>query len=841
MAERKLEFIAAMLRSETAPPRTDVLWGKIVNPTQPEKVEVHYFSVEQGRWLPLRSPEFYANPVLERLDAPPATAAVGSRYLLSAEPTGTYAAYPHHIATREAAGWKFTAPRDGVSVPVLSEKRSYLAQGGTFTAMSGGPGEGSGAYFAELQGVPRNNAALATALDATRDQAVILLRDAVDSNYDTLAKLYALISSLQGTALKPPLAFDAAQATTFPTGSEDAGDTYLVSSSGTVQGVALNPQDFIFTSLPDAQPLPEDWEVIPGVAGLATDTVTGIVRLATTQEAETETSSAAMTAAQMAAWRQAVLGTDAGFDAYLTGAEVTPPTTLLDRIASRIAQQLQLQTSAAQIFVADVVATTSGKVVSKTLLPGTVGQTIVESVATNDDTIRLSLLIYGGTAWSPPYRANGEPISLTRLAGDHAFSGSVEVEINPAVEQIIITGNGGSVSLPVAQLGDAPAIQNVMFGSYPDGQTELKTGDQLLVTLEVESTTDLDKIVVADYGAFAAQVVSAQVLNATQAEVTLTVGHDHADPVAADLGVRLATRLLNGSQSEDFTVATGVLANNYAGQLSLTAVEYPTGQQAVKDSEVATLQLSYQDIDTLRVESLQFTVNDPEVLANTKTILLNRTGRDAGYKVSGSNVNLYGKRAANGAEINRTELVKIAHTPVDLEDNAVVTLRDDGSVTVNLTQDVLSLTVEDVPVGTLSSFSELSEDRYRAQLSIADQDARSNDTLSLELAAVNLAGIPATLQRSYRVKGFPQRQLTFTHPSLRQALPVEVTDAARFSIEGEINGAAPFPLRDMIRDAALDQVNKYDLQGGDVLLSSECENFGYASGTTITIRIEETV
>ena len=64
--------------------------------------------------------------------APPASPAVGSCYIVAASPTGVWAGHAHQLAAYTSGGWRFVAPRDGMSAYVAVNGSLALYHGGAW-------------------------------------------------------------------------------------------------------------------------------------------------------------------------------------------------------------------------------------------------------------------------------------------------------------------------------------------------------------------------------------------------------------------------------------------------------------------------------------------------------------------------------------------------------------------------------------------------------------------------------------------------------------------------------------------------------------------------------------
>ncbi len=66
------------------------------------------------------------------LAPPPASPAVGSCYIVGTSPTGAWSGHAHKLAAWTSGGWRFIAPRDGMSVYVKSDGNTALYHGGAW-------------------------------------------------------------------------------------------------------------------------------------------------------------------------------------------------------------------------------------------------------------------------------------------------------------------------------------------------------------------------------------------------------------------------------------------------------------------------------------------------------------------------------------------------------------------------------------------------------------------------------------------------------------------------------------------------------------------------------------
>lgn len=153
----------------------------------------------------------------------------------------------------------------------------------------------------------------------------------------------AALGNLEGS-------FDASTQTNFPTGSNPTagtkkGDYWYVTAAGTVQGITLNIGDVIIANKDSASAtLSTDWIFLESNRDQATTTILGVVRLATTAEAQALTNTvAALTPATLATVTAtesrtgiAELATQAETDAGTDDARIVTPLKLKTLLDNRV-------------------------------------------------------------------------------------------------------------------------------------------------------------------------------------------------------------------------------------------------------------------------------------------------------------------------------------------------------------------------------------------------------------------------------------------------------------------------------------------------------------------------
>lgn len=135
MPEVNIGNVVGLLKSQVAPTKKYVLWGKILNPSFPDLVELHYWDELAAAWVALLDPthQYWLRPAISDTEtAPPGAPANGDRYLIPSGATGAWSGKTDQIATWKAAesAWSFTIPLDGYIISIRTKaNKLYDYQG----------------------------------------------------------------------------------------------------------------------------------------------------------------------------------------------------------------------------------------------------------------------------------------------------------------------------------------------------------------------------------------------------------------------------------------------------------------------------------------------------------------------------------------------------------------------------------------------------------------------------------------------------------------------------------------------------------------------------------------
>lgn len=410
-----------------------------------------------------------------------------------------------------------------------------------------------------------------------------------------------------------------------------------------------------------------------------------------------------------------------------------------------------------------------------------IGNTALISCSTTTQNVLVDIYaLQGRTRFKPKLYIAGQEISsslVVRQTDKPVFLvNDFGVNLNNATSLRVDHEDGAYYTISIAQDVAPQVLGAYFYGGYPGSQTELKAGDTF--NFHVDTDIDVVSIEIDNFGAF----------NASTTSVTAGTSHNLTSRVIANrgtsmqaLGARVRVQKANGSYSAWFlTTSQGstdgqytVKLNNLYPSVSVSTITYPVGQEALKDSEQATVSNTVSSFDVISYTSpnSDLTITNSSTYETTKTVT-----RSAGnYNISTNNFRITATRNANNAvTTNSSTVVKIAHTAPTLTVSVpAARLRTGGNdgtsaqsytVTITATQQLLSAPTLSVPAGggTLGSFGG-STTTWTATLSNINDNLTKGTYTWGAISATNLAGKVVTTISSgttYVIGGFLSRTVS---------------------------------------------------------------------------------
>lgn len=523
----------------------------------------------------------------------------------------------------------------------------------------------------------------------------------------------------------------------------------------------------------------------------------------------------------------------------------------------------QVQTSVSnlilgQVYVIDIIPTTTGITGTKLYVPNTVpANTVLTDVSSDTSNVRVKVFAEGGYAFfSPTITVNGVTATLTKIpvAGDvdasRNYFGYADIVIAPTGDTTInvVSSTGSTATAVVHRLAGGPAVQVVTIGALPGSQTEAKSGDVVGITGTVDNATTYAEIIA---GGAAASLVSLTLGAADSGGAgKKTISGNFT--VSGGTGVQsVSVRARNsfGTYGATQVSSNTITLNQTYPTIGSFSVAYPAMQGALKGAESATVSSVVTNADTYSYTSSgDITVTAPTTYAIGKTVT--RTG--GGYVNSGTNYTVTATKTSNNAVSTASTLVKIANTAP----TAAITVAGNPpylsssptgtnyTITITANQALNTAPTLVASGGTWSGVWTGSGTTWTRTLVIADSDVRGAHTFnSLSLMnQANVNGTVITAGANYIIGGFSLRSITFAAFSRYEAIGLPVTDITKVNVlysgvSGELtqrNDTSNFPKGFTITN----NLGVFDATGGYLFLTDA--DFAGANTTgTLIVTIEE--
>jgi hypothetical protein len=444
--------------------------------------------------------------------------------------------------------------------------------------------------------------------------------------------------------------------------------------------------------------------------------------------------------------------------------------------------------------------------------PGqTIGNTALISCSTTTQNILVDIYaLQGRTRFKPKLYIAGQeiPSSLVLRQDDRPLFlvNNFGVNLNNATSLRVDHEDGANYGISITQ-DVAPQVTAAYFyGGYPSipaggNQTELKAGDTF--NFHVDTDVPIVSIEIDNFGAFNASTTS--VTAGTSHNLTSRVIADRGTSVQA-LGARVRVQKANGSYSAWFlTTSQGstdaqytVKLNNLYPSVSVTTINYPDGQEALKDNESATVSNTVSNFDVISYTSpnSDLTITTPTSYQASKNV----TRAAGNYNISTNNFRITATRNANNAvTTNSSTVVKIAHTApsltVSVPASRLRTGGNDGTstpsytVTITANQQLLSTSAPTLSIPTgggtwLGGGFSGSGTTWTRSIQISDSLIKTTYTWAA-ISATNLAGKNVTIISSgttYVIGGFLSRTVSLAAFANEVNINTSVLDYSKMTL-----------------------------------------------------------
>lgn len=485
------------------------------------------------------------------------------------------------------------------------------------------------------------------------------------------------------------------------------------------------------------------------------------------------------------------------------------------------------------VAITDITATSTGAVGTKVRSDD---EYVLQSCVTSTMNITVHVLaITGKAAFKPSVLVNGVSAILVRNEDTDVWVGTAELTLTgSAPYTITATHIDGFIDTATVTLETVPVVTNIDFtGAYPlsaQGQTEHAAGQTLNLTITANGLFSAYEVI---YQAGLTATIAKAITEITPAntitfQVTVPDQGSYGTGAPLILPAKIRIRSANGTWGEVISGAslggvngTNVIAlNNTYPVITFGSVTYPASQTAIKDTEFATIPVTYDNTDSVLYSSTQLTVTGTTVMGN-KTAYYN----SGGYNVTTNNLQVVANRDANATTATFNTLVRIAETaPTITATYPAVKLRSGvtpqvHTVILNSNQLMQATPVMAGDLGTIGTTTG-SGTSFSVSITVADSDIKGNGTLSV--TAVNLAGKTVTvINPDYELAGFVARTVTMASLAKEIAIGTHVAypNKVIISVNG-MTGTYENTLTNFVRGGA-SLVTKFAITEPSLTLSAQ--------------------
>jgi len=419
---------------------------------------------------------------------------------------------------------------------------------------------------------------------------------------------------------------------------------------------------------------------------------------------------------------------------------------------------------------------------------------VLESALTNTDLVTVSVLAaLGHSNYKPSIKVLGQDVSLNQNVDQSIWQGTIDVDLDGATKLIAEHEDGAIHEVDIIADQGAEILLANFRGSYPAGQSEVKENDSFQV--EVQTDSEMTRIEILPYGAAKPEVFNFD--QTTSTIITIRVSDQGESPSMH--GVKLRAMNVNGSfgneySTEEFGSDEGVhlikLNNLYPAGI-IDAIEYPVNQVALKNNEVAQVDLSGGGYDEITYESPngELQISNPTLFEPFKDV--SRVAGD--YNVDTPNIRISMKKVSNGAVTIAQAIVQIADIdPLISISEPATRLRSGGNngtqaqnheISLLSNQELIETPTISVPHGTLlNSMQDTGgKKRWVQSLRVHDDDEKGVFQFGLT-EAKNLAGKVVNVlsgDTDFELGGFVSRTIQVPAFQNEFDLEVDVADTSK--------------------------------------------------------------
>lgn len=510
-------------------------------------------------------------------------------------------------------------------------------------------------------------------------------------------------------------------------------------------------------------------------------------------------------------------------------------------------QDLDARVQPLKAFVSDI-TTSNGIVASKVYAPTVPANKVLQSAVTDTENVRVHVLAQGGLFEVPEVTVNGTAAGNWTPSSDNLFAGyaDISVEESGTITVQSSTGYTSTVNLTVATEG--PAISQATIGALPGTQTEAKQGDVVAVTGIVAN----DAVSIAVKVAGAAQSGTVTGFGASDSAGAGFKTFTGTFTVGSGTGAQVVTVIAKnalGTEGAETASLNTIVLNQTKPTIGAISVNYPNGQSALRNGDVAQASSTITDADVVNyafsAAGQTVAIQDPDSYTVSKDITLT----SGTYSVA-NNYTITATKSSNGAVSTRTGSIKIANSEataaISVQGNPTKLRTDADGETYTLVV-TPSQTLNAAPNLTLAvgawvgSWTQAGNNWTRT-FKVADSDARGAAAVTGKVT--NLSNLQSDVTGSFTIGGLIERTITFPAFARFAAIGAAVSDITK--TRARYNGqSTDLARRGDTTDVAasftiVNENGLYDPNGGYLFLSDAAFAGANTSGT-LQVLFEETL
>ena len=279
------------------------------------------------------------------------------------------------------------------------------------------------------------------------------------------------------------------------------------------------------------------------------------------------------------------------------------------------------------VFITSVV--NNNGLLQDTFMAGTTpANKIVDAVTVDDDSNLDVTIEWDGPAdeWMGKVYINEVEVTsgITQIGNSRRFTATVNIDLDGA-ENLVVSGNGTTHTVPVTLLGGGPVVSNVSFSSPPTysghQHTTFLDGDTVDITMTFD-TVDVMSISLDGGNDTATRSINNDNVTVIDngdgtSSLTYTTTIDTTLSTETQVPVKISAKNSFGTEGDEHTSTATIPVRAGPEVTNVTFGSYPGSQTELKDNDQISIDVTF---DTNNVSQIQLTSSGYASSNQTKTI-----------------------------------------------------------------------------------------------------------------------------------------------------------------------------------------------------------------------------